>query len=305
MANIKDLKKKIRSTKNTLKITTAMKLVSAAKLNKAQIAITSARPYASELEAMIKTASALIENYAHSYLVEKAEIKKSAILVISSNKGLCGSYNAQLSKKVKHFVEQKVNDANEESKEKDKITAADLFKTYFIGKKVKELLKKDISSEKMFEFEKSDPTFQEIRVVAEELAELFESGEIGRVYIAYNEFKSAISFNSIVKQVLPMTLNKKEKNELVDKYPFDFKYEPGPKQVLDKMIPEAYMMAIHTAILDAVASEHGSRMSAMDNASKNCDEAIRSQTLVMNKLRQAAITTELIEVVSGAESLKG
>lgn len=288
MANIKDLKKKIKSTKGTLKITSAMKLVSAAKLAKAQQAITSSRPYANELETTIKTISALVENYTHEYLEEKNN-NHEALLVISSNKGLCGGYNSSLAKEVRKYLAETDKDV----------------KVYFIGKKVREIIQKEVNFGKNYLFEKADPTFLELEGVGKELAQLFESGEVGSVKVAYNQFNSAISFTPMVKQLLPVSLDVEEKQELEAKFPFDFKYEPEPSEILNTLIPETYSTTLYTCLLDGVAAEHGSRMAAMDNAVTNCKEAIRAQTLKMNKLRQAAITTELIEVVSGAESLNG
>lgn len=288
MANIKDLKVKIKSTKGTLKITSAMKLVSAAKLAKAQQAITSSRPYAEELEGTIKTISALVENYTHQYL-EETENNQEALLVISSNKGLCGGYNANLCKEVRKYLAETDKDV----------------KVYFIGKKVKELIEKEVNFGKMYTFEKADPTFLELEEVGNELASLFTTGEIGSVKVAYNKFNSAISFTPTVKQLLPLTMDINEKQTLEEKFPFDFKYEPTPAEILDTLIPETYSTTLYTSLLDGLAAEHGSRMAAMDNAVTNCKEMIRTQTLKMNKLRQAAITTELIEVVSGAESLNG
>ena len=288
MANIKDLKKKIKSTKNTLKITSAMKLVSAAKLNRAQQAIQSARPYAAELEDTIKTISALVQDYSHSYLEEK-ESDHEVLLVLSSNKGLCGGYNSQLAKVVKKFAAEE----------------GENLKVFYIGKKVRELTQKDVNMGEEYQFEKSDPSFDEMQKIARELAGLFRSGEVGKVHVAYNVFHSAIAVEPTVKQVLPMSLDSSVKDELQKSFPFDFKYEPSPEAILDDLIPEAYISTMWTAQLDSLASEHGSRMTAMDNAVGNCKEAIRSLTLKMNKLRQAAITTELIEVVSGAESLNG
>lgn len=288
MANIKDLKKKIRSTQSTLKITTAMKLVSAAKLNKAQQAIQGARPYSKELDNTIRTVSALVDNYEHPYFKQDESNNHSILLVISSDKGLCGGYNSQLAKKVKNFVNS--------SEENIKIT--------FIGKKVKELVKVLPNISKTFTFEKTEPSFNEMKIIGQELANLFTSGEVGKVYVAYNEFKSAISFDSKVKNLLPLSLQKSEKARLKEEFPFDFKYEPAPKEILDSLLPETFISNLWTCLLDALASEHGSRMASMDSATKNCKEMIRTLTLKMNKLRQAGITTELIEVVSGAESLK-
>lgn len=287
MANIKDLKKKIKSTKGTLKITTAMKLVSAAKLAKAQHNITNSRPYANELEETIRTVSALVRNYNHPYLTPNKDNKKALLLVVSSNKGLCGGYNSQLAKEVRRYLGE---------------TDLDV-KVHFIGKKVKELVFDEVNFGKMYEFSKIEPTFAEYNDVVEELGDLFRSGEFGQVLVAYNVFNSAISFTPTVKKMLPMTLEESMKQDLDKKHPFDFKYEPDARDILDNLIPQAYLSTAYTCLLDAIAAEHGSRMTSMDNAKNNCRDMIRKLTLKMNKLRQAGITTELIEVVSGAESI--
>jgi F-type H+-transporting ATPase subunit gamma len=286
MANIKELKKKIKSTKSTLKITQAMKLVSAAKLAKAQQNILNSRPYANELEETIKVVSALVQGYDHEYLHEKKENKQTILLVISSDKGLCGSYNSQLAKKVKRFLDE--------------------IKCFFIGKKVRDLLPESgVNKGKTYKFQKNEPSFIEMEHIGVELSELFTTGEVGKILVAYNVFQSAIAFTPTVKQLLPMTLDHTKKEELKEKFPFDFKYEPNPTEILNTIIPQTYISSLYTSLLDAIAAEHGSRMSAMDNASGNCKKAIKTLTIKMNKLRQAAITTELIEVVSGAESLNG
>jgi F-type H+-transporting ATPase subunit gamma len=212
-----------------------------------------------------------------------------ALLVISSNKGLCGAYNSSLAKEVRKYI----------------ASTQKQVKVFFIGKKVRELIEKEVNVGKKFEFQKSDPTFIELESVGSELANLFSRGEVGSVKVAYNQFNSAISFTSMVKQLLPMALDIEEKKSLEEKFSFDFKYEPTPAEILNTLIPETYTATMYTSLLDAVAAEHGSRMASMDNAVTNCKEQIRTQTLKMNKLRQAAITTELTEVVSGAESLNG
>lgn len=289
MANIKDLKKKIKSTKGTLKITKAMKLVSASKLNRAQARILGLRPYSTELEETVTTVSALAQNYSNVYF-EGNQSKQSIVLVISSDKGLCGGYNSQLAKVVRRFKAEKQDE--------------DL-KFFWIGKKVRDLIAKEVNSDKTFTFAKQDPTYEEIRKIADELGTMFLNGEVGKVYVAYNSFISAIAFDSKVRQILPMQVAESTKEEIKEKYPYDFKYEPTAEQILDTLVPEVYLTTVYTCMLDAIASEHGSRMNAMENASKNSGEMIKKLTLKMNKLRQAKITTELIEVVSGAESLNG
>lgn len=289
MANIKDLKKKIKSTKGTLKITKAMKLVSASKLNKAQVRILGLRPYSTELEETVRTVSALASNYTNEYFTAKANTK-AAVLVISSDKGLCGGYNSMLAKTIRRFVA--------ENKDED-------LKFFYIGKKVRDLISKEVNSGKTFNFAKADPTYEEVRKVADELGSLFLMGEVGKVYVAYNSFVSAIAFDTRVRQLLPMQVSEETKETIKEKYPYDFKYEPSAEKILDTLVPEVYLTTVYTCVLDAIASEHGSRMNAMENASKNCKEMVKKLTLKMNKLRQAKITTELIEVVSGAESLNG
>jgi F-type H+-transporting ATPase subunit gamma len=289
MANIKELKKKIKSTKSTSKITQAMKLVSAAKLAKAQHNIVNSRPYARELESTIKVVSALVQDYDHEYLHEKKDNNKAVLLIISSDKGLCGSYNSQLAKKVRIFLAE---------------TKLDV-KIHFIGKKVRDLLDSTHNKGKTYNFVKNEPTFIEMEHVGVELGELFTTGEVGKVFVAYNIFHSALAFDPEVKQMLPMTMDLAEKEEMVEKFPFDFKYDPSATEILNTLIPQTYISTLYTALLDAVAAEHGTRMSAMDSASSNCKKAIRTLSIKMNKKRQAAITTELSEVVSGAESLNG
>ena len=286
MANIKDLKKKIKSTSSTLKITTAMKLVSAAKLNKAQQAINNARPYVTELTQMICTISALLKGHTHPFLQERRN-NHSLLLVVTANKGLCGGYNSQLVKKVRRFLSD-----SELS-----------FKVFFVGKKGRDLLKDQVNYGDFFSFASLAPEFNEIKKMAEALRRFFETKEVGSIYMAYNEFHSAISFTPTVKRILPMVLDQLVKEEYRSKYPFDFKYEPSAESILEQIIPEAYVSSIHMGMLSALAAEHGSRMSAMDNATRNSKEIVRNLTLKMNKLRQASITTELIEVISGAESL--
>jgi F-type H+-transporting ATPase subunit gamma len=289
MANIKELKKKIKSTKGTFKITKAMKLVSAAKLSKAQLRILGLRPYSTELEGTIRTVSALATDYSNEYFLPK-ENKQAIVLVISSDKGLCGGYNSQLAKAVRKFTTEHADE--------------DL-KFFWIGKKVRDLIQKEVNSGKTYTFLKQDPTYEEVRKIADELGNMFISGEVGKVYVAYNSFLSAIAFDSTVKQLLPMQVSASDKEAIKSKYPYDFKYEPSAEKILDTLVPEVYLTTVYTCVLDAIASEHGSRMNAMENASKNSKEVIKKLSLKMNKMRQARITTELIEVVSGAESLNG
>jgi F-type H+-transporting ATPase subunit gamma len=233
--------------------------------------------------------SALAQNYSNDYFKAK-DNNRAIVLVISSDKGLCGGYNSQLAKTVRRFkVEHKDED----------------LKFVWIGKKVRDLISKEVNSGHTFTFAKNEPTYEEVRKIADEIGAQFMLGEVGKVYVAYNSFISAIAFDSKVRQLLPMQVSEKAKEEIKTQYPYDFKYDPSAEQILDTLVPEVYLTTVYTCVLDAIASEHGSRMNAMENASKNCKDMVKRLSLKMNKLRQAKITTELIEVVSGAESLNG
>jgi len=290
MANIKDLKKRIKSTRGTFKSTKAMKLVSAAKLNKAQQRIVGMRPYATELEQTVRTVSALNLDYTSVYFTERPDNRQSVVLVLSSDKGLCGGYNSAIAKAVRRLKAEKTGEQ---------------FKFFFIGKKARDLVQKEVNVGKTFKFAKVDPTLEEIRKVSDELSAMFINGEVGKVYVLYNSFLSAIAFNTTLKQLLPLVVSEQEREALKARFPFDYKYEPSAQSILDTLVPEVFITSVYTASLDAIASEHGARMSAMESASKNSKELIRKLSLKMNKLRQAKITTELAEVVSGAESLNG
>lgn len=287
MASIKDLKKKIKSTQGTLKITQAMKFVSAAKLGRARNAIMQSRPYTEELQETIHGVLDLRKDYDHPYLRDQENDSDVSLIVISSEKGLCGGYNSQLAKKILKYLER-----------------TDMkFKINFIGRKVRELIENKVNGGHLYSFKESVPSFLEIKDIAERVGESFRRGEVKKVFIAYNVFHSSISFTSTIKQILPFPSSAAEKKELSHRHSFDFKYEPSPKIIMDDLIPKFFIMSFYGYFLDALASEYGSRMTSMESAVNNCREAIRSLSLKMNKLRQAAITTELIEVVSGAESL--
>lgn len=283
MANIKDLKKKIKTTKGMLKITSAMKLVSASKFAKAQQAVQNARLYAAGLEGTVRDVLAFHGDRAHPCLGEPAGDGGAAtLLVVSADKGLCGGYNALLAKKARSFLDGRPGAVPR-----------------FIGRKARDLLASGGPDGELLGFDKAAPAFREVKGLADGLRADFEERGT-EAFVAWNEFHSAMSFTPSVRRLLPMPL---EDGPPPERPPFDFLYDPGPGDVLDALVPEAVVMSLWTRVLEALASEHGSRMAAMDSAATNCREAIRKQTITMNKLRQAAITTELIEVVSGAESL--
>ncbi|MBC8551570.1 MAG: ATP synthase F1 subunit gamma [Bacteriovoracaceae bacterium] len=282
MATLKDLKSRIKSTEGISQVTSAMKIVAANKFAKAKKNLDSCKAYNLEMDKTIRTVSALSEKYTHAYL-EKNSSKKEILLIVSSNKGLCGSYNSSLARTVTSFL----NNAKEP------------VEIYFIGKKVKEIIKSPSSN--MYSFKGSEPSFLEIKDIALELGQLFLDKKISRINIAFNVFKTAMFFIPTIKQILPFTLSDWEIEHLKQETTCDFLYNPSVEEILDELIPQVYINMFYGCILDSLASEHGIRMTVMTLASNNCTEAIRLLTLKANKLRQAAITTELIEVISGAE----
>ncbi|MBF0297504.1 MAG: ATP synthase F1 subunit gamma [Oligoflexia bacterium] len=310
MANIKALKKRIKGTKQTLKIASALKLVSGSLLAKVNIRVKNSKPYYVELEKMAKKIYPLTDNYTHELLKEDKGNKKTALLIISSDRGLCGNYNSQLTRAVVDYIE----------KNKDQELLV-----YGIGKKIYDVIKKSkkITAVKRFAFVKLEPTYQEIQGVANEFAELLIKKEIGRLIVAFNCFESALKFTPTIKQLLPfdpslllIDKDKKSKNDKNEKEKFSDEknsdeenynthiFDLSVTEILDTIIPDLYVAILYAEQLSALIAEYSARMWAMENAAKNCKEVIRKVTLKMNKLRQAAITKELIEIISGAEALK-
>ena len=291
MGNLKEIRARINSTVNTKKITSAMKLVSAAKLRRAQNNITNMRPYALKMLQMIADVAAT-NKVSHPLLEVRDNPKSCLLVIISSDRGLCGGFNAQINKASQSFL-----DENKEKYEKLDIIfvgrrAADFFKVRGVeGKETILNLAKDIS----YDFA-SD--------IADRLMNSFKDGEYDEVKFIYNEFKSAIAQDVVSEKVFPIDLEKQSFSEDSD-FAKDIIFEPGPEELIDTLLRKHFMTQVYRVLSESIASEHGARMNAMENATKNAQGMIQSLTLTYNKVRQAAITTELIEITSGAEALKG
>jgi F-type H+-transporting ATPase subunit gamma len=291
MASLRDIRKRIKSVKSTRQITKAMKMVSAAKLRKAQEAIMAARPYAQTLEALINELVSRVEPGAvsHPLLVERP-VKKAEVLLVTSDRGLAGGFNANVSKAAFRYLK------DEGSKiEKTFITT--------VGKKGGDFLRsRGYSVRKDWSGVLAKISYHGASDIAAESSKRFLEGEVDAVYLAYNEFVSAISQKVTFVRLLPFETSTKKAAGAASLV--DFKYEPNPQAVLDALVPQALNTRIFRALLESAASEHGARMSAMENATKNAGEMISRLTLFYNRTRQAAITKELMEIVSGAEALK-
>jgi F-type H+-transporting ATPase subunit gamma len=294
MPSLKAIRTRIASVKNTQKITKAMKLVAAARLRKAQDAMTAARPYAKRLDEVVAdlagrlAAAARGEEPDHPMLAHR-DVKNLRVVVVGSDRGLAGGYNSNLNRAVERFlVDEKPN--------YPQIELATL------GRKPREhFRRRQATIAHEYAGVASDSALERARELAADLTKDFLDGKVDKVIVAFNEFKSAISQTVTFQQLLPIKPNELAATE----GRIDFEYEPSKKEVLDTILPLYVEIQLYRIMLEAIASEFGARMSAMDNATKNAKEMIGSLTLQFNRARQAAITKELMEIVGGAEALKG
>ncbi|TLM66612.1 MAG: ATP synthase F1 subunit gamma [Deltaproteobacteria bacterium] len=292
MPSLKAIKKRISSVKNTRQITKAMKMVSAAKLRRAQEAVVAARPYADKVQQVLASLARREDQEAHPLLAQRGK-GKALIVLVTSDRGLCGGFNANVSKTVERHVR-----ANPDGYEQ-----IDLL---LIGRKGNDYLKRrpGMTIFKVYEnfLGTGQVSYAPASLIGKELVELFENAQYDAVFLAYNAFRSAISQEPRIVPLLPVVADGGD--EAGDEHLTDYLYEPSASAVLDQLLPKYVEVQIFRAFLESVASEHGARMSAMDSASKNASEMIGKLTLQYNRARQAAITKELMEIISGAEAIK-
>lgn len=286
MAGAKDLRKRIGSVKNTQQITKAMKMVSAAKLRRAQENVMGLRPYAKSLGGMIRQLSDVTTN-PHPLLKGRDEVNSVLVIVVSSDRGLCGSFNANIIKAAQRYQR----------------THAHKYKKFdfaYIGKKAFEFFKdKKPGKYHLNHFIKLD--FKRSEHLSNELVNLYLSGEYDEIHCIYNEFKSVISQKVNVEQIIPVRETLAEEVAAANGSPMVI-FEPNAKEILDRMLPKHFAVQIHRVALESLASEYAARMTAMENATKNAGEMMRKLTLIYNKTRQAGITKELLEIISGVEA---
>jgi F-type H+-transporting ATPase subunit gamma len=276
-----DIRRRIRSVKSTQQITKAMKMVSAAKLRRAQDAMFAARPYARKMLEVLQSVASRAEPDAHPLLQQRGS-ERLLMLVITADKGLCGAFNANIIRTAARFA----------SDRKGKGVELGL-----VGRKGRDALKRRGFKVRFERVSVYQPLrYATARELAQELTAAFCGGELDEVYLVYNEFKSVIQQRIVVERLLPI-----ERLLLQPQQPrFDYLYEPAPAGILQSLLPRHVEVQIWKALLESQAAEHGARMSSMDTATNNASEMIDRLTLYMNKVRQAAITKEIIEVVSGA-----
>lgn len=295
MPNLKDIRKRIASVKNTQKITRAMKMVAAAKLRRAQERLVASRPYASKLGQVIVSLSSRVEEGTHPLLDPRPDREKILVIVVSSNRGLCGGFNSNLFRAVDRFMRN-----HEVGHEQiDVVTVGRKASGYYsrqganIVKDYTEII--------------GQVTYPRAKEVAELAIEDFTSKNYDAIYLAYNQFISAIAFETRIRALLPFNLEEVFGDEDFGELEGggEYIYEPGVNELLDTLLPAHIEVQILQALFESEASEHGSRMTAMENATNNATDMIASLTLQYNRARQAYITREIVEIVSGAESLKG
>lgn len=287
MPSLKAIKKRITSVKNTRQITKAMKMVSAAKLRRAQENVVAARPYAQKLGEVLErlAKSSDVEGIP---LLQKRVAEKALLIVVSSDRGLCGGFNANICKTAERFLKEKKGEYAEIS-------------VLTIGRKGHDFLKNRHNVWKNHANVLSSPNYQVAALIAREVIDGFLAEEYDEVFILYNAFRSVMSQDITLTQLLPIVPPVSEEEECAPEY----LYEPSKGELLQEILPKHVEVQVFRALLESVAAEHGARMTAMDSASKNATEMIGKLTLQYNRARQAAITKELMEIISGAESIKG
>jgi len=287
MANLKEIRSRITSVGSTMQITSAMKMVSAAKLKRAQDAIIQMRPYANKLTEVLENLSASLDSSDGGVYAQSREIKNVLLVTVTSNRGLCGGFNAYILKKAKALINEDYSNAN--------------VSILSIGKKSSEHFQKNgfnvvSSHDTLF----GDLTFENVAKVAEDIMNYFVARDYDKVVLVYNQFKNAATQIIMAENFLPVQAAENE-GVVVG----DYLFEPTKQEIVEQLIPKSLKTQLFKAVLDSHAAEHGARMTAMHKATDNASELRKELTLTYNKARQAAITAEILEIVGGAEALKG
>lgn len=291
MPSLKEIRNRITSVGSTMQITSAMKMVSAAKLKRAQDAITQMRPYAEKLQDILGNLTGSLNISENAYAEVRAE-ERVLVIALTSNRGLCGGFNNNVIKRVNNLVYTEMAGKNPS--------------VITLGKKVKDTFRKTplyyindtiAPVEDIF----TNLSFENVSIIAQDAMDRFKNKEFDKVVIVYNKFKNAATQEVVVEQMLPIIPNVTEDNSSDVEYIF----EPSKKEIVDELIPKSLKIQLYKAVLDSNAAEHGARMTAMHKATDNAKDLQRSLKLSYNKARQAAITNEILEIVGGAEALNG
>ena len=282
MANLKEIRNRISSVSSTMQITSAMKMVSAAKLKKAQDAITAMRPYSNKLTEILQSLSSSIDS--DNKYAQKRKVKKVLIVSITSNRGLCGGFNSNIFKKSTELANSVYNDTD--------------VSFVAIGKKGNDFLQKSYNVESNHIDIFDNLNMESVSLIAESLMQMFVNEDFDKIDIVYNKFKNAATQVVVNEQFLPISAVEDDSNNNLD-----YIFEPSKKEIIEELIPKSLKNQLFKAIRDSWASEHGARMTAMHKATDNATELRDQLKLAYNQARQAAITNEILEIVGGAEAL--
>lgn len=293
MASLKEVRIRIASIKSTQQITSAMKMVAASKLRRAQNAIVGLRPYATKLQMMMSDLSASAEETESAVYIQERKVEKVLLVLVSSNRGLCGGFNANVIKKASELIQTQYAEQN----------ANGNLEILAIGKKAAEYFaRRKFLSAGNYHETFDDLRFENVARIAEKIMKDFADKKYDRVDIIYNRFKNAAVQQLQVEQFLPLVPQQATQTGLIQP---NYIFEPSKEEILDDLIPRMLKIQLYKAVLDSYASEHGARMTAMHKATDNASDILRDLKLMYNKARQASITKEILEIVSGAEALKG
>lgn len=289
MANLKEIRTRITSVASTMQITSAMKMVSAAKLKRAQDAITQMRPYAEKLREIIVNISGTLEGSVDGVFSQEREVKSILIVAIASNRGLCGAFNANIFKATEKRIEQ---------------LSGKKIEVYAIGKR-----SADYFSGKHKVYKSNSEIFNELNydnvsVMAQEVMTAFLAGQFDKVEIIYNEFQNAATQQVVIQKFIPVVAEEHTEHATDSSETSDYIFEPSKTSIVVDLIPKSLKIQFYKSLLDSHASEHGARMTAMHKATDNAQDLKDELTLTYNRQRQAAITNEILEIVGGAEALK-
>ena len=296
MANLKEVRIRIASVQSTMQITSAMKMVAAAKLRKAQNAVTTMRPYAAKLQEIMQDLSSSLEDSNENVLTTARPTEKILLVVITSNRGLCGAFNMNV---VKEAIKQVEGEFSPQLKKGH-------VDFYCVGKKGADILSAKGYSIKEVESAVFDNlNFENVSLLANNLMEQFSNGDYDKIVLFYNQFKNAAVQILQSEQFLPVVEPAPDDTVEKQQRHVDYIFEPGKREIVTELIPKSLKIQFYKALLDSFAAEHGARMTAMHQATDNATELLKDLKLTYNKARQAAITNEILEIVSGAEALKG
>jgi F-type H+-transporting ATPase subunit gamma len=286
MASLRDIRKRIKSVKNTQKITKAMKMVAAAKLRRAQDAADAAQHYADGYRHLMQSVAAMVDAGDHELLAERPNAQRAAVIVLTSSRGLCGGFNSNVLKKLARFMG-------------DEGAAYDEVSVITIGRKAAENVARRYQHEAdLTEAFAQGDEVEEARQLIQRLSQRFVDGELDHVYVLYNRFVSVMTQEPSMTRMLPTQLP-----ENAEELDTQVLIEPDSKTLVDHVLQQQLFLTLYQAVLDTEAGEHAARMTSMDGATKNAGEMIDKMTLIYNRARQAAITSELVEIISGAEAL--